>query len=58
MPLLPMISGRRVASGGLLAISVYLFHRNLLSGATPAAILVVMFFASSSAIAAYGASSA
>lgn len=50
----PMISGCYIASGGLLAISAYLFHQDVLSGVTLTAIWGVMFFfASSAASAAY-----
>ena len=50
----PMIAGCYVASGALMAASGYLFHQDVLSGATLTAIWTVMFFfASSAASAAY-----
>ncbi len=50
----PMIAGCYIMSGVLLAVSGYLFHQHILSGATLTAIWGVMFFfASSAASAAY-----
>jgi MFS family permease len=50
----PMIAGCYFASGALLAISGYLFHQHVLTGASLTAIWTLMFFfASSAASAAY-----